>query len=102
MKKEITHEMIIEAPEMLNALKEAVEQLYMGVGEAPHSGRYIHYENIIARAEGQRSVTESNYKFEVELYAAGKDIDEAWDKAQAHAAEYGLPKWNDYTLMGRE
>lgn len=47
--------LIANAPELLEGLEEAVEQLYTDMGEVPGvGGRYRHLEEIIAKAKGLR------------------------------------------------
>lgn len=42
------------APELLEALQAAVQELYDHVGEEPRSGRYAHLDRVIAKATGEQ------------------------------------------------
>lgn len=100
--KLFTKDLIMAAPELLEALEETVAQLYASYSEPPESERFKRYENIVAKAQGRIVEVEHDYGFTVNIYANGENVDEAWSRAQAHVAEYGLPKWTDYQIMESE
>lgn len=47
--------LIEAAPELLEALQAAVQELYDHAGEEPRSGRYAHLDRVIAKATGATS-----------------------------------------------